>query len=154
MKLFYFINEKTGDKAFFVNNELEFYFTKFSGNKKSLMYLFFITAYRIPLLSTGNYLIEDNFLITNFFKFPLKWMIDFISPFYKIATVNYKFISNSVEGQKKDRKSYFCTECEQVLFSKTKNIFKSEYFINEDRIEEIKVNRKNQIIKITCSEYS
>lgn len=151
---FYFLNEATGDRAYFINNDLEFYFTKFEGNHKSLLYQFYVTAYRVPLSSTNEMMIQDNYIRSNFNKFPMKWVVDFIAPFYTLSSINFTFKSNSNHSLKNDRKSYFCTECVQVVFKKSTSIYKSEYFIEEGRIKEFTTQNNELTTTIICSNYS
>src|SRR6202000_707860 len=43
----YFYSETTGATAWFVNNGSSFYFTSFYGDRSSLLYLFYVAAYKV-----------------------------------------------------------------------------------------------------------
>jgi hypothetical protein len=67
-----------------------FYFTNFYGSKNSLLYHFFLAAYKISLNRT-NITIEDN--IPVHLIHDKKWIIkinDFFAPFYNFVKTGYK----------------------------------------------------------------
>ena len=52
---------QTNSVAYFINNGTVFYFTNFSGDKKSLLYLFYLSAYKVVLGFIDDNEIEDTF---------------------------------------------------------------------------------------------
>lgn len=80
--------------AYFVNDGTMFFFTSFTGSRKSLLYYFYLSAYKILL---GHY--ED---ITVRDIFPLHvvagkrlsvWLHDFVAPFHQFIRAGYKSYS-------------------------------------------------------------
>ena len=67
-----------------------FYFTSFYGDHNSLLYYFYLTAYKIFLCYYPNIEIEDLFPlhIIKKNKFSL-WLHDIIAPFYQYLKVHY-----------------------------------------------------------------
>jgi urea transporter len=76
--------------AYFVNDGTMFSFTSFNGNRKTLLYWFYLTAYKsmlgyYPSIETSDYfplhIVRRNR--------PGLWLHDFIAPFYQLVKVRY-----------------------------------------------------------------
>lgn len=87
-KYFYCAEKKS--TAWFVNDDTMFSFTSFNGNRKSLLYYFYLTAYKAllgyyPIIETNDYfplhIVRRNS--------PGLWLHDFIAPFYQLVKVKY-----------------------------------------------------------------
>lgn len=86
----YLYCKETESSAYYVNDGLMFYFTAFYGNKNSLLYYFYLTAYKVFLGNAENIEIKDALplnIIRN--KRVGIWLHDFIAPFYNYIRVNY-----------------------------------------------------------------
>jgi urea transporter/murein DD-endopeptidase MepM/ murein hydrolase activator NlpD len=78
----YLYCSKTESTAYYVNDGSMFYFTTFYGNKKSLLYYFYLTSFKVLLGYYENLAIKDELpLNTIFHKNGLIWLHDFIAPF-------------------------------------------------------------------------
>ena len=86
----YLYCKETESIAYYVNDNSMFYFTAFYGNKKSLLYYFYLSAYKIFL---GNLETEELMdamplnIIQN--KRASIWLHDFVAPFYSYIKVWY-----------------------------------------------------------------
>lgn len=70
--------------AYFVNDGTMFYFTSFYGDSQSLLYYFYLTAYKVLLGYYDNIEITDTFPLHIILKNKLSlWLHDFIAPFYQ-----------------------------------------------------------------------
>ncbi|MCD4745742.1 MAG: urea transporter [Bacteroidales bacterium] len=74
--------KKTKSKAYFKNDENIHYFTHFEGNKKSLLFYFYLGAYKVISGFYKNLIIQDNFPINTLNKGGLIFLQDFIAPFH------------------------------------------------------------------------
>jgi urea transporter/murein DD-endopeptidase MepM/ murein hydrolase activator NlpD len=76
--------------AYFVNDGTMFYFTSFYGDQKSLLYTFYLTAYKV-LLGYYEYIeVSDLFPLHIIRKNRLSlWLNDLIAPFYQFLKVHY-----------------------------------------------------------------
>jgi urea transporter/murein DD-endopeptidase MepM/ murein hydrolase activator NlpD len=86
----YLFSKDTGAIAYYTCDQMMFYFTNFYGSKNSLLYHFFLAAYKISLNRT-NITIEDN--IPVHLIHDKKWIIkinDFFAPFYNFVKTGYK----------------------------------------------------------------
>ena len=85
----YLHSRETNAVAYFTCDNIMFYFTAFYGNKKSLLYYFYLSAFKV-LLSENQQTIKDNISIhmlekKSFFSY----LNDFTSPFYSFMKVIY-----------------------------------------------------------------
>lgn len=84
----YLYCKETESSAFYVNDGSMFYFTAFYGNKESLLYYFYLSAYKVFLGDIDNAEMNDAMplsIIRN--KKISVWLHDFIAPFYTYIRV-------------------------------------------------------------------
>ncbi len=85
----YLHSRETDAVAYYTCDNMMFYFTAFYGNRKSLLYYFFLSAYKI-LLSDSNIPINDNIpihLLEN--KKLISSLNDFTAPFFNFLKADY-----------------------------------------------------------------
>ncbi len=86
-----YIYEKNSDSyAWFVNDDAMLYFTHFSGNRSSMLYLFYLAMYRVLQGYYQDLRIRDELPQDQTFKFPLLSFQDFIAPFWIFLRTDYK----------------------------------------------------------------
>jgi urea transporter len=73
---------KSGSKAYFINEGDLFYFTHYEGDKRSLLYSFYLGSYKVIYGFYRGLKIEDHFPVSALTKGPLKFIQDFFAPFY------------------------------------------------------------------------
>jgi len=87
----YFYCSETHAVAYFINDGTMFYFTAFYGDQNSLLYYFYLTAYKVLLGYYPGIEISDSFPLHIIRKNKVSlWFHDLVSPFYKFMTANYK----------------------------------------------------------------
>ena len=91
----YIYCRKTNSVAYFVNNDTLHYFTEFYGDKKSLLYYFYLGAHKILLGYYQNLEVNDLLPVEGFYSGPAKFFQDFIAPFYIFLKTKYvsRFVS-------------------------------------------------------------
>jgi urea transporter len=72
----------TGSKAYFVNEGDLFYFSHFEGDKKSLLYHFYLGSYKVIYGFYRGLKIEDHYPVNVLTKGPLRFVQDMTAPFY------------------------------------------------------------------------
>jgi urea transporter/murein DD-endopeptidase MepM/ murein hydrolase activator NlpD len=86
----YLYCSETGSIAYFVDDGTMFSFTSFVGKRKSLLYFFYLTAYKTMLGYYPDIETEDYFPLHIVSRNnPLLWLHDFIAPFYQLIKVKY-----------------------------------------------------------------
>lgn len=86
----YIFCSATQSYAFFVNDGTMFYFTSFNGDRKSLLYYFYLGAYKILLGYYNGMVINDVFPLHIVTKNRISlWLHDFVAPFHQIIRACY-----------------------------------------------------------------
>lgn len=81
---------KSQSYAFFVNDGTMFYFTSFNGDRRSLLYYFYLSAYKILLGYYHDQVIDDSLPLHIVSKNRIVlWLHDFIAPFGQIIKAVY-----------------------------------------------------------------
>ena len=90
----------SGAMAYFSNDGVMFLFHHYEGKKDTLLYYFFLAAFRIQLGFYKNIEFSDTFPLNLTFKNPLLFLQDFVAPFYKFLIseyrIRYDYIDNEV----------------------------------------------------------
>ena len=94
----YIYSETMGATAYFINNGTSFYFTSFYGDQSSLLYCFYLTAYKVIFTSDAAITINDVYPVQLTADKASLWLHDLLAPFYQFIKLKY---SNSciVNGQ-------------------------------------------------------
>jgi hypothetical protein len=85
----YIYSKTTGAVAYFINNGVLFCFTSFYGDKNSLLYNFYLAAYKVIFSSTEGMPVNDKLPLNITGNKPLLWLQDVIAPFYRFIKINY-----------------------------------------------------------------
>lgn len=89
----------TDAKAYFINNGTSFYFTAFYGDHNSLLYYFYLAAYKVVFTA------DNAISATDVYPLQLKnfqagiWLHDFIAPFYQFIRRTYQSQSSYQQQQ-------------------------------------------------------
>ncbi|QJD96304.1 peptidoglycan DD-metalloendopeptidase family protein [Mucilaginibacter robiniae] len=102
----YLYSVETGATAYFINNGTAFYFTSFYGYQGSLLYYFYLAAYKIIFTADAEVKTTDVFPLQLEGYQPGLWLQDVLAPFYQFIKRTYesgvsyssgKFIIQSAE---------------------------------------------------------
>lgn len=81
---------ETKAKAYFDVDGVFFYFTHFEGDKQTLLYRFYLAAYRIPLAYINNLSVNDWFPVNKTFGGLKLYLHDFFAPFIQFLSTKYQ----------------------------------------------------------------
>lgn len=133
----------TRSYAYIYNDGLSFYFNSFLGNKKSPLYYFYLTNYRIEFTAIANQPFDDEFPIHKIFSFKLLFLHDIFAPFFRFIKITFHSVLTQTENN--------FAECEikstinNYVFNKSINTLTSTTVINKEKISFIKVHAKKTI---------
>jgi urea transporter/murein DD-endopeptidase MepM/ murein hydrolase activator NlpD len=145
----YLYCKATESSAYYVNDGLMFYFTAFYGDKNSLLYYFYLSAYKVFLGNADNIIIKDVMPLNNIKNKRISIILhDFIAPFYNNMRVNYKVYteSNHLDGKMIFLKSDIHTS----ILRKTQHESSSSITIKENLISEFCYEGASVKIKAIC----
>ncbi|HTB30901.1 MAG TPA: hypothetical protein VK808_02685, partial [Bacteroidia bacterium] len=95
----YFYCKSTGSIAFFTNNETLLYFLSFTGDKKSLLYYFYLGAHKVLLGYYHGVEIKDALPVSSFYGGFSKLLQDFVAPFHIYLKANYSAKFSEVDNE-------------------------------------------------------
>lgn len=80
----------TKSVAYFINDGTLFYFTQFKGNKKSLLYSFFLAAFRVMLSVQKELTLTDEIPLHLYTNSPLRLLHDFVAPVFPFLKAQFQ----------------------------------------------------------------
>jgi len=100
----YIVCQQDHSKAWFTNDGNLLYFKHYEGRKNTLLYFFFISAFKIQQGFYSNLVLHDKFPLNLIYKQPLLSLQDFVAPFWKFLqseyAITYDFIDNEISPSK------------------------------------------------------
>jgi hypothetical protein len=133
----------TKSAAYFSNNGVTFYFTRFYGDRKSLLYSFYLGAYKILLSGYPNLTVHDALSIDGFYNGALKAAHDFIAPFYQPLKATYTSGCREVD----DESVVLVSNAVVLVGAAKKKEINFEFKLNLDGIERFSINEMDTCIE-------
>jgi murein DD-endopeptidase MepM/ murein hydrolase activator NlpD len=147
----YLYCKATESLAYYVNDGTMFYFTAFYGDKKSLLYYFYLSAYKVYLAGTDQDEINDALpLDTINHKRISVWLHDFIAPFFTYLRVNYTLSVLSSDIPANSGYTVLRSEITVSNFGKIRNESSSSLILEGNKIKEISFETAGNKIKAIC----
>ena len=145
---------QTGSTAYYVNDSVVFYFSAFYGNKKSLLYYFFLSAYKI-FLGTNEFVeIQDSLPLNMVGKSKgISWLHDFVAPFHQFIRLSFRSKISSSDVALGTGLVKIKSEIAMSGIKATKYKSESIISINEKGISEFEFKNAKTHIKATCVKY-
>jgi len=143
---------KTKSVAYFKANEDELLFTAFEGDKKSALYLFYLSSFRIIFGFYKGIELQDELPLSDSKHYLIKYLQDFISPFYRFIKPIYelKYLKKS---EMFDQFTIIIkSSVVDEIFGKKKSILSCDFNIDEKGILEWEVKKGKKIIKLRRSD--
>jgi urea transporter len=81
--------EESKSRAYFKNDGDIHYFTHFNGDKSSLLFQFYLTAYKVMMGYYPNLMVRDNYPVNTFNNRAIGLLQDFIAPFWLFTSSEY-----------------------------------------------------------------
>jgi murein DD-endopeptidase MepM/ murein hydrolase activator NlpD len=136
----------TGARAWFYNDGKQFSFTWFEGNKKSLLFSFYLGAYK---LSTGYYkhlLIDDELPLNMANRSPVKIIQDFIAPFYIFMKFPFHSIYQNMNDELAESEITVKAQTEIKLFSRSVSQTEIVLFFDHNQLGKITTTRNGETV--------
>lgn len=84
-----FFCHTSNSKAYFVHDGKLFYFTHFEGKRSSLLYFFYLAAFKVVLTFAPDLVVEDEIPLHLYSRTWLRKLQDFIAPFFPVLQARY-----------------------------------------------------------------
>ena len=139
--LTYITCSDTDSFAYFVNDGTVLYFTTFEGDKNSLLYYFYLSAFKIFLGDYKTLNIEDSLPIHSVFNGSVKYIQDIIAPYYQFCNANYK--SELTEINKDINSFVIHSSIDKKIAGKSKE--KIDFLISGDELSIHNISVKTKV---------
>jgi urea transporter len=143
---------QSGSKAYFKQDDAQFYFTFFEGKKKTPLYYFFLASYKILLGYYPQITIKDAYPIYLLGSPTIRFIQDFAAPFYQFMQAHYSSKQISTDDNTDLGEITIASESSLAVMGKTLEKVKYEILINSFRISEFKVKIPGQYVTMLCAE--
>ncbi len=141
----------TESSAYYVNDGSMFYFTAFYGNKKSLLYYFYLSAYKVFLTNPGSVVVKDAMpLNTVRNKKTRIWLHDFVAPFYTYIRAGYSVKVASNDNPFNTERITLNSATEVTIWGKIHIQSNSVITVHNNCIEEFSFESAKTKIKAIC----
>jgi murein DD-endopeptidase MepM/ murein hydrolase activator NlpD len=138
--------------AYYVNDGIMFYFTTFYGSKKSLLYYFYLTAFKLLLGFYPELTITDTLPLNNLQnKNGLIWLHDFIAPFTNRVKANYSVRQMHADDAYHPQSLTLVTQIDLSIFGKTDRESNGTILLKDNRIQQFTFSNKKIKIEATCT---
>ena len=140
----------TGSKAYFKLDEAMLHFTHFEGDRKSLLYDFYLSAYKMSFGFTDGLKLQDSFPVHMVFHVNKIFLQDFIAPFYQYLKGEY--ILNYPEKNKGFSTKPLSLKG-QILkksWGRTLDLSEFEFVLDESGLQTFRFKNHKKQILATC----
>jgi urea transporter/murein DD-endopeptidase MepM/ murein hydrolase activator NlpD len=148
----YLYCDSTKSTAYYFNDGTMFYFTKFYGNRKSLLYYFYLTSFKVLLGYYQNLEISDilplNTLPNNN---RMIWLHDFIAPFTNRVKANFSMRQTGSDDASNPQTLTLVSKIELSVFGKIRLESEGTILLKNNRIVKFTFRNKNANIEATCT---
>lgn len=136
--------------AYFEKNENYFYFISYYGSRKSLLYMFYVAAYKILLSTEDEIVLTDKFPLQFALLDPIRWLQDFVAPFYIFSRLLFQS-KNHVSGNDFFENNVTINSSQTLQFFNTRKIVSSAQIeVVKNKIQSFSIQTKNIQIIATC----
>jgi murein DD-endopeptidase MepM/ murein hydrolase activator NlpD len=147
----YLYCKETDSTAYYVIDGSMFYFTAFYGSKNSLLYYFYLTAYKLFLGEYNGMELKEAMPVSVLeSKKALSWLHDFVAPFYTFISVKHSVTAESDSDPFSAESVLLRTKTEISLFGKSSTLAKGSIHLKNNRIESFTYSSDKIKLEATC----
>ena len=147
-----FLQEKTtGSRAYFENDGNLFYFSRFDGSKKLLLYYFFLAAYKIQTGFYNDLELRDKFPVDLLFNKRWLFIHDFFAPFFFFLKADFFIQYSDIDNPLSPEKIELGSHVNLKFFRKEIKKIDFKLILNTRGLSKLAVTENNEKITATCA---
>ena len=143
---------QSGSKAYFKQDEAQFYFTFFEGKKKTALYYFFLASYKILLGYYPQITTDDFYPIYLLGNSTIRFIQDFVAPFYPFMEAHYHSKQIRTDDRTGPGEITIASETSLTVMGKTLEQAKYEILIKNFGISEFRIKIPGHNINMLCTD--
>jgi murein DD-endopeptidase MepM/ murein hydrolase activator NlpD len=140
--------EKTGSKAWFKNDGDIHYFTHFEGDRSSLLFRFYLGAYKIMMGYYRNLQVSDTFPVNTFNNKLVAIIQDFISPFWFFIRSEYSLEYLGMDDELRQTDIRLRSEASVLIGSHILKKFGFELFVNASGLKHFSISENERMTEV------
>jgi hypothetical protein len=149
----YLYCSETESTAYFFNDGNIFYFTTFYGNKNSLLYYFYLTAYKVMLGYNENIEVSDELPLTSIFhKNGIMWLYDFVAPFSNRIRTLYSIKQIDSDDAGNPQSLTLVSQIDLSVYGRIQQESTGSITLKNNRIENFIYRNKKIKIEAKCAD--
>ncbi|MEI6275403.1 MAG: urea transporter [Prolixibacteraceae bacterium] len=144
---------ETESTAYYFNDGRIFYFTTFYGDKTSLLYYFFLTAYKVLLGYHESIEVTDELpLSATFNQNGIIWLYDFIAPFTNQVRSRYSIQPTETDDAGHPQNLTLVSKIELSVYGRVQKESTGSITLKNNRIEQFTFQNKKIKIEAQCAD--
>jgi urea transporter/murein DD-endopeptidase MepM/ murein hydrolase activator NlpD len=140
----YLYCHQTKAVAYFLNNGTMFYFLSFHGNRKSLLYKFYLSSYQVLLGYYPDIILRDRLPVHTLNSGIPRLIQDLLAPFVRFLQVDYQLEYTDIDSVFNSRMMVLCSEIRMSSAGVGQNRYNFNIELKNNRIEVIRAKMGNQ----------
>ena len=143
---------QSGAMAYFKNDGNLMFFTHFSGDKRSLLYYFFLAAFQVQQGFYQGLTISDRYPLNLIFNQPLLGLQDIVAPFWKFLRSEYEFHYDWIDSDMSPSEIRLVSSARNIFSGRIIKQFDFIIHINEKGLSRFEVRSADLQIDATCTD--
>ncbi len=144
--------QATGARAYFAGDASVFYFTAFYGAEDSWLYLLYLAAYRVPLVSLPGQVTHDAFPLSVVRNPVLAWTQDVLAPFYRFLRPAFRLEwADAADAGWAGRPVRLRSHVTVGYFGRQRSLQTAELLFHDGQLTDLRVQQASRTVHLTCS---
>ncbi|KAA9347195.1 urea transporter [Larkinella humicola] len=136
----------TGSTAFFVNDGTMFYFSSYTGPRHTLLYYFYLAAYKVMLGFYRNTTIDDEIPLHQIDQGPGRLVQDFLAPFAIYRHYPYRLIYGQMDNYIRPKMIQIQSSVKREVLGKSVKLYDFEMLLENKTIAQFTIRHQNRTL--------
>jgi hypothetical protein len=132
-------DSSSGAKAYFTTDGSMFFFTHYEGSRDSLLYFFYLSAYKVPMVYQRDLVTRDNFPPSTFGVSWIRVIQDIVAPFYLFIKPEYKMAVTGMQEDLAGNRFQLSSSCKLPVAGLNLAGYRFNLTIAENRLQSVSI---------------
>ena len=142
---------QSGCKAYFRHDGAMLYFTHFEGRRNSLLYYFFLGAFRVCMGHYHDLELTDTYPVNKIFPGRKRILQDFIAPFFRYMGGHFHIRTISEKESFSESRLLLQAQAYSRVFKKRSLLARLEFHIDNGGLRGFTIENKQETIQVICT---
>ncbi|WP_460909493.1 M23 family metallopeptidase [Spirosoma areae] len=136
----------TDSTAYFVNDGTMFYFSSYSGPRYTLLYYFYLAAYKVMLGYYRHTTIDDVIPLHQIDTGMGRLVQDFVAPFAIYRQYHYRLAYGQMDNYLRPKTMQMQSSVKREVLGKVRELYDFEVLIDHNRVNQFTIRHKNRTL--------